>query len=119
MVARTGPTNHELRTLLVQLELPARESRFWKRIVQELNKPSRQRRVVNVYKIDRYAQDGEMIVVPGKVLSLGELHKKVDVAAVNFSAGAKEKITRAQGRALSIQELLQENPPGKKVRILG
>lgn len=119
MVARTGPTNYELQTLLTQLELPARQNRFWKRIREELNKPSRQRRVVNVYKIDTYAQAGETVIVPGKVLSVGELHKKVDVAAVNFSAGAKEKIIEAKGRALSIQELLHENPQGKKVRIMG
>lgn len=119
MVARTGPTNYELQNLLHQLELPARENRFWKRIREELNKPSRQRRVVNVYKIDKYAQNGETVIVPGKVLSVGELHKKVDVAAVNFSTGAKEKIAQAKGRALSIPELLRENPQGKKVRILG
>ncbi|MDO8656981.1 MAG: 50S ribosomal protein L18e [Nanoarchaeota archaeon] len=119
MVARTGPTNYELQTLLTQLELPARESRFWKRISEELNKPSRQRRAVNVYKIDKYAQAGETVIVPGKVLSVGELHKKVDVAAVNFSTGAKEKIIQAKGRAITISELLHENPQGKKVRILG
>ncbi len=119
MVARTGPMNYELQSLIKQLELPARENKFWKRISEELNKPSRQRRVVNVYKIDKYVQAGETVIVPGKVLSVGELHKKVDVAAVNFSAGAKEKITGAKGRALSIQELLRENPQGKKVRIMG
>ena len=119
MVRRTGPTNYELQTLITQLEPKARESKFWKRITEELNRPSRQRRVVNVYKIDKYAQDGEMVLVPGKVLSVGELHKKVDVAAVNFSTGAKEKITQAKGRAISIPELLHENPKGKNVRILG
>lgn len=119
MVARTGPMNYELQTLITQLAPPARGSRFWKRILEELNKPSRQRRVVNVYKIDKYARPGETVIVPGKVLSVGELHKKVNVAAVNFSSGAKEKIIQAKGRALSIQELLQENPQGKKVRILG
>ncbi len=119
MVRLTGPTNYELQALLAQLEPKARQSRFWKRITQELHKPSRQRRVVNVYKIDKYAQEGEMVIVPGKVLSVGELHKKIDVAAINFSAGAKEKIMQAKGRALTISELLQENPQGKKVRILG
>lgn len=119
MVRLTGPTNYELQALLLQIRPKALHSNFWKRIEEELYKPSRQRRVVNVYKIDKYAQEGEMVIVPGKVLSVGELHKKVDVAAVNFSAGAKEKITQAKGRALSIQELLHENPQGKKVRILG
>jgi len=104
---------------LQELEPKVKDSRFWKRIVKDLNKPSRQRKVVNVYKIDKYAREGETIIVPGKVLSVGELNKKVDVAALNFSNGAKEKIIGAKGKAMSIKELFQTNPEGKKVRILG
>ena len=114
-----GPTNYQLQNLLVELEVKAQQSRFWKRVVKDLTKPSRQRRTVNVYKIDRYARDGETVLVPGKVLSVGEINKPVAVAAVNFSAEAKRKIIEAKGKALSIKELLQSNPDGKKVRILG
>ncbi|PIN74252.1 50S ribosomal protein L18e [Candidatus Woesearchaeota archaeon CG10_big_fil_rev_8_21_14_0_10_45_16] len=116
---RHGTTNYQLQGLLTQLEEKARENAFWKRIHKDLNKPSRQRRSVNMYKIDQQARDGETIVVPGKVLSLGSLSKKIDVAAFQFSADAKRKIEEAKGQALSIQELLQKNPEGKKVRIVG
>ena len=116
---RTGPTNHQLNKLLQDLESKALESSFWKRIMSDLRKPSRQRRTVNVYKIDKYAKDGDTIIVPGKVLSLGSLSKKVNVAALNFSTEAKDKITKAQGKVLSIHDLLQQNPEGKNVRILG
>jgi len=119
MVKLTGPTNYQLKTLLLELESKARESKFWKRVVKDLMKPSRQRRTVNVYKIDKFARDGEMVLVPGKVLSLGEISKPVQVAAVNFSQEAKRKNTEAKGKALTIKELLQQNPEGKKVRILG
>ncbi len=119
MTKRTGPTNYQLQQLLQELEPKVHESRFWRRVVKDLQKPTRQRRVVNVYKIDRFARDGETILVAGKVLSVGDLSKKVDVAALTFSAEAKEKINHAQGRALSIKELFEQNPDGKKVRILG
>jgi len=119
MVNRTGPTNYQTQILLQQLEPKALKSRFWKRVVKDLNKPSRQRRIVNLYKIEQYAQDGETILVPGKVLSVGEINKKVEVAALNFSEEAKEKILAAKGKTLSISELLIKNPEGKKVRILG
>ena len=114
-----GPTNYQLQNLLVELEEKAQQSRFWKSAVKDLTKQSRQQRTVNVYKIDRYARDGETVLVPGKVLSVGEINKPVAVAAVNFSAEAKRKIIEAKGKALSIKELLQSNPDGKKVRILG
>ena len=57
--------------------------------------------------------------MPGKVLSNGVVQKPVKVAALNFSDGAKEKIISAKGQILSIQELMKQNPEGKKVRIMG
>ncbi len=114
---RTGPTNYQLQQLLADLEKG--KTNFWQKVIDDLKKPSRQRSAVNVYKIQAYAQDGETILVPGKVLSVGELTKKVDVAAWNFSEEAKRKISAAKGKVLSIEELFHKNPEGKKVRILG
>ena len=119
MVKVTGPTNYQLKLLIEELESKVKDSLFWKRIMKDLKKSSRQRRVVNIYKINRYAKEGETIVVPGKVLSVGDITKKVDVAAMNFSTEARKKIEDAKGKAMSIKELLQLNPEGKKVRILG
>jgi len=113
-----GPTNYQMQLLLQELEPKVKDNRFWRRIVKDLKKPSRQRRVVNLYKINKFVKEGETIIVPGKVLSVGDLDKKVDIAALNFSNGAKEKIN-AKGKAMTIQELLQSNPDGKKVRIMG
>jgi len=114
-----NPTNYQMQLLLQELEPKVKDSRFWRRIVKDLKKPSRQRRIVNLYKINKYVKEGETIIVPGKVLSVGDLDKKVDIAALNFSNGAKEKIIEAKGKAMTIKELLQINPEGKKVRILG
>ena len=114
-----NPTNYQMQLLLQELEPKVKDSRFWRRIVKDLKKPSRQRRIVNLYKINKYVKEGETIIVPGKVLSVGDLNKKVDIAALNFSSGAKEKIIEAKGKAMTIKELLQINPEGKKVRILG
>lgn len=117
MVKRTGPTNFQLQSLLTQLS--ALDSALWKRIAQDLSRSTRERRIVNIYKINKFAKEGETIIVPGKVLSVGELHKKIDVAALSFSEEARKKITNARGKVLSIQELVQQNPQGNKVRILG
>jgi large subunit ribosomal protein L18e len=105
--------------LISEIQPHTLKSKFWKRVLEEVNKPSRLRREVNLYKIEQFAQDGETILVPGKVLSVGEIKKKVDVAAMKFSTEAKEKILGAKGKVLSISELLHKNPEGKKVRILG
>ena len=72
----------------------------------------------NIYKINKTTRDGETAIVPGKVLSEGELTKKITVAAWQFSEKAKEKINKV-GKAVSIKELIKKNPKGSKVRIIG
>lgn len=97
----------------------ANNSKIWKRVASDLEKSTRNKRFVNIYKIDKYARTDEIIVVPGKVLGTGDLSKKVIVAAYTFSDSAYEKIQGAKGQAISIMELVKKNPTGKKVRILG
>ena len=115
----TGPSNYQVQILVSELEPKALTSNLWKRVLKDILKPARRRRTVNVYKIDLYAREGETVLVPGKVLSVGTLNKKVDVAALQFSSEAKRKIEEASGKTLTISELLAQNPDGKKVRILG
>jgi large subunit ribosomal protein L18e len=120
MVKRTGPTNLELNSLIEELKQKSLENgvKLWKRLAKDLQKPSRQRRIINIYKINKYAREGETIVVPGKVLNMGELDKKVDIAAFSFSDKVKHKINMV-AKTLSIKELMEKNPEGKKVRIMG
>jgi len=93
--------------------------KIWKRIAKDLESSSRRRATVNLYKINQHTKADETIIVPGKVLSVGEIDHKVNIAAYNFSEQAKEKIIKAQGKVLSIYELLKQNPKGKGVRIIG
>tara|TARA_Y100000310_G_C20661634_1_gene805120 strand:- start:1994 stop:2356 length:363 start_codon:yes stop_codon:yes gene_type:complete len=120
MAVRTGPSNMHIRALITRLQEKSRSEgiALWRRIANDLNKPSRQRREVNVYKIDKSAREGETVIVPGKVLSVGELTKPLEVAALSFSEGAFKKIN-AKGKTLTISELLEKNPKGSKVRIVG
>lgn len=120
MVKRTGPTNYQLNLLIEEMEKKALDSgiKLWKRLAKDLKKSSRQRRVVNIYKINQYARDGETVAVPGKVLNVGELSKKINVAAFSFSKSAEETINK-MAKAMTLKELMEKNPEGKKVRILG
>jgi len=117
---RTGPTNINLQKLLGELKELGRKQNalIWRLVAEELAKPTRRRREVNISKIDLASDENSTVLVPGKVLSSGELTKKVTVAAWKFSGKAKEKINK-KGKALTIQELMKANPKGSKVRILG
>ena len=120
MAKRTGPTTLELKKLIEELKKLGNQNNvnLWKRIAYDLEKPSRIRRKVNLYKLQKYVRDDETAVVPGKVLSVGDFNKKITVAAYRFSEAAKEKINKT-GKAISIHELMKKNPKASKVRIIG
>ncbi len=113
----TGPTNPILLQLIRELKEAGRKNNIllWRRIADELEKPTRLRREVNLAKIEQVANDNDIILVPGKVLGVGEITKKVKIAAWQFSTSAKQKVKSP----LTIQQVLKENPTGKGVRIIG
>ncbi|MEM0000920.1 MAG: 50S ribosomal protein L18e [Desulfurococcaceae archaeon] len=114
-------TNLVLRELIeILLKYSSKyNAKVWRAVAEELNKPSRMRRAVNISRINRYTEHGDCVVVPGKVLGAGELDHPVVVAAFSFSKTAIVKIQRAGGRAVSIFELLRERPNGSNVKIIG
>lgn len=118
---RTGPTNIHLCELISKLkELSAKQKApIWKRIAEDLETSTRKRRVVNLSRINRFSKENDMIVVPGKVLSSGNLDKKLTVAAWDFSEMAKKKIKEANSKAVAIEKLIDDNPKGKDVKIIG
>ncbi|MEM3586659.1 MAG: 50S ribosomal protein L18e, partial [Candidatus Jordarchaeaceae archaeon] len=94
-------------------------SNIWKRVSEELRRPSRCRVSVNLSRINRYTVDNDTVLVPGKVLGSGELKHKVCIAALSFSKEAANKTEKAGGECISIQELMKRNPSGANVKIIG
>ncbi|MDP3728535.1 MAG: 50S ribosomal protein L18e [bacterium] len=110
-------TNLHTRILITELKKAGKTIPLWKRVAEEMESSTRRMSSVNLSKIDKIVQDGEIALVLGKVLSSGSLSKKMSVAAFAYSEAAREKITK-NGEALSLSELLKKNPQGKKVRLI-
>lgn len=104
---------------MVEKSKEASQTKFWKAMVKSLKVPSRQKKSVNVYILDKYTKNDETAAVAGKVLAAGEVRKKLKVAGYSFSEEAKKKIINAGGKVMSLKELLKENPKAKKVRMFG
>lgn len=113
--------NQHLQTLIMELKKTSKENdvAIWKRVATDLEGPTSRRPAVNLSKIDKFAKDDETVLVPGKILSMGLLNKKITVAAYSFSEQALEKIKQSGSKAITISELAKKNPKGSKVRILG
>ncbi len=121
MAKKIVKTNPMLVSLIHELKKNASENDapIWKDIALRLEKPLNNWPEVNLSKISRYIKEKETALIPGKVLSDGDLTKKVTVAAWSFSEKSREKIKKAGGKYISIEELIKNNPKGKDIRILG
>jgi len=120
MAKRTGPTNPSLKQMVEELRKKhyAENAPIWLAVAKKLETPARQKVEVNMSDIERNANSGDTVIVPGVVLSAGELQKSVNVAAWKFSDRAREKIKKAKGKIMTIDELAKENPKGTGVKIL-
>jgi len=100
--------------LINELKVIARKA-----VARELSRSRKNRREVNIWRINKHTKKGETVVVPGKVLGDGSLDHKLEIAAFKFTQSAKEKIKKAGGKFMSISELIKKNPKGSNVRIIG
>jgi len=114
-------TNPDLLKMIRFLRKKSRENNasIWRRVAEMLSKSKRRRIVVNVSRISRYTRENDEIVVPGKVLGAGLIDHPVKVAAFAFSDSARSKIEKAKGKCLTIPELVEMNPKGSNVKIIG
>ncbi len=117
---KTAKTDPNLLATIDSLKAESRSSGvgIWRDIAHRLEKAKANWAEVNLSKLERYASEGDIVVVPGKVLGSGALSKKLTVAAYGFSESAKMKIEAAGGRNLTIMELVKEQPKGTGLRIM-
>lgn len=112
--------NEKLKNLISSLKRQSLEQKtnIWKRIALELERPTRQHRIVNLSKINKNANDNDIIIVPGKLLSGGELNKKVTIIAYAYSKKVLEKIN-GKASLITIEEAMKKYPNGKNIKIIG
>ncbi len=103
---------------IVETVLAAKKNVAWKRVAEILASPRRNHAEKNLDEINNVAKEGGAIVIPGKVLSVGNIDKKMNIAALSFSKSAEEKIAKAGGKVSSILEEIKKNPNAENIIIL-
>ena len=118
---KINKTNQHLVELIQDLKRSAYENGapIWRDVAERLMKPSKNWAEVNISRIARNVKKNEVVLVPGKLLGSGDIDMAVTVVAYRASASAVGKITGAGGRVITIPELMEENPKGTGVRIMG
>ena len=107
-------TNKEL----VETIIAAKKNKNWIEVARILSGPRKNRINLNLNEVDKKIKNKETIVVPGKILSLGEITKKGIVVALDFSEKAKEKLLSSKCEISKIIDEIKKNPEAKNVEIL-
>ena len=120
MAKKIAKTDPNLVELIKNLKKKSNneEVAIWKDVAKRIQRSTRRRAEVNLSKINRISNNNETVLIPGKVLSTGDLDHKVNVVALNFSRVAQEKIEKSGGDCISISSILEKNPKGTNIRIL-
>ncbi len=103
---------------LVKTIIAAKKNENWFEVASILAGPRRNKVNVNIEKINKEAKEGEIIVVPGKVLSQGDATKKLKIVALSFSDKAKEKLLKVKSEVSTILEEIKNNPQAKNIKVL-
>jgi len=120
MPKRTGPTDPNVKDLINQLKKLSSETKItlWRTVAEKLESSRRQRTSVNLSKINRYTKEGDIVIIPGTVLSSGVLEHTVTIAALKASEMATEKIKKSKSTFLSIKDFMGSKPKISKTRII-
>lgn len=117
----SSKSNPVLVDLIDRLRTVARDedAPIWREVAERLEGPNRNWAEVNVSHLQSVLDEGEVAVVPGKLLGDGHLVKPVTVGAFQCSDGARAAVEEAGGTYLPLEDLLDDHPDGSEVRLLG
>jgi len=105
-------------TELVETILAAKKKEAWKPVAEILSFPRRKRMNLNLQEINEKTKDGEHVVIAGKILSQGELNKKIKITAMSISEKAKEKLLKSKIEINDMLNEIKKNPSAKGIRVL-
>lgn len=92
---------------------------IWAKLAEYALKPTVARRDINLYKIGQLTKENDTVVFPGKVLGTGNVPHKITLCSFSISNSAAEKIIQNGGKVITYTELIEKNPTGKGVVLLG
>ncbi|MFA5992324.1 MAG: 50S ribosomal protein L18e [Candidatus Pacearchaeota archaeon] len=103
---------------LVKTIISAKKNEKWLEVSNLISTPRKKQVALNLDEINNAVKDNETVIVPGKVLSMGEIDKKIKIVALSFSEVAKQKLKKMKVEISFIDEEIKKNPEAKNIHIL-
>jgi|TARA_B100001750_G_scaffold94863_1_gene74826 large subunit ribosomal protein L18e len=92
---------------------------IWSKIAKNALKSNSNKKTINLKKIDALTDNGNAVIVSGKVLGTGKLSHKIIVSSFSISSSAAKKIKESGGEILKFSDMIERFPTGKDVKIIG
>tara|TARA_Y100000590_G_scaffold417892_1_gene518066 strand:+ start:1313 stop:1660 length:348 start_codon:yes stop_codon:yes gene_type:complete len=92
---------------------------IWAKIADYIQKSRSNQRIVNLKKISETTEDGNAVIITGKVLGTGNISHKVSLSSFSISNSAARKIKESGGEVLDFSKMIEKFPTGKGVKIIG
>ena len=92
---------------------------IWAKLAKYALKPSAARRDINLKRIGQLTREGDVVVFPGKVLGTGDVPHRITLCPFSISSPAAAKIVSRGGSIITHGDLIEQNPTGKGVVLLG
>ena len=106
-------------TEVVETIINSKKSKNWLDIARVLSAPRRKRIIVNLDKINSESKDGDSILIPGKILSKGNVDKKLkSIISLNISKEAEKKLSKTKVKYSNIIDEIKKNPDAKGIKII-
>lgn len=104
--------------VLVETIIAAKKAKQWNKVAELISSSRKQHIHMNLNEIDSKSESGETIVLSGKVLSQGDLNKKIKMVALGISDKAEEKLKKSGSEFKTILEEIKSNPDAKGIKII-
>ncbi|MCH9657526.1 50S ribosomal protein L18e [archaeon] len=92
---------------------------IWAKLAEYALKPSAARRDLNLNRIGQLTKENDTVIFPGKVLGTGNIPHKITLFSFSISNSAANKIIKNGGKLVNHLDLIEQNPTGKGVVLLG
>ncbi len=94
------------------------KSPAWLKLAKMLSQSTRKHSSVNLAEIDKQTSMGDTILVPGKVLSVGEITKKIKICSFGISKEALERLSKTRSEWVHILDEIKKNPRAEGLKII-
>ena len=95
------------------------KAQIWKALEKEFSKSRSNRRRVNIEKLNKVTNNGDVIFVPGKILREWKFRAQANGLCIFIFRTALSKLNASGTEVLSLQSLIDRYPDGKGVKIIG